>query len=150
VSAGRRWILIVVGLLAGNVIAVIALIAAAGPATADRIVPDYYARAARFDEQIVEDTASAALGWRVEVAFASGGLEVRVRSAAGAPVAGARVEVTGYHRAHAAQTIALVPVEVAPGVYRTPFAAAAGWWDVTVRSSLDHDRHVARFAVEAR
>jgi nitrogen fixation protein FixH len=153
-SPGLRWILIVIGLLVGNVVAVVVLITAAGPATADRVMPDYYERAAHFDDVIADADASARLGWRIETTLAGDTLTVRVRDAAGAPVSRARVGVTGYPRAHAAATIALPLLERdaagEPGVYRVAIGAPRrGWWDLTVRADRGVEGYVARVAVEA-
>jgi nitrogen fixation protein FixH len=149
INPGLRWILIVVGLLAGNVIAVVVLITAAGPADADRVLPDYYERAAHFDDEIAADEASAALGWKVDATIAGGMLEIRMVDAHGAPLAGVHVEVRGYHCAHAGEPVTLAPVEAAPGVYRAPLAAIPGVWELTVRSAQGHASHVARIEVVA-
>lgn len=149
INPGLRWILIVVGLLAGNVVAVVVLIAAAGPADADRVLPDYYERAAHFDDDMAADEASAALGWKVDATITAGTLEIRMVDASGAPLAGAHVEVSGYHRAHAGAPITVALVEIAPGVYRAPLVATPGIWQLTVRSAHGHASHVARIAVEA-
>lgn len=149
INPGLRWILIVIGLLAGNVLAVVVLITAAGSADADRVLPDYYDRAAHFDDQMAADEASAALGWKVDAVIAGGALEIRIADAHGVPLVGAHVEVSGYHRAHAGEPVQIAPVEATPGVYRAPLAATPGIWVLTVRSAHGHFSHVARIEVEA-
>ena len=62
-SAGTRWILIVIGLLLGNAVAVVVLIGSAG-GTRGRVLPDYYDRAAAWDDTMAETARSNALGWR--------------------------------------------------------------------------------------
>jgi len=148
-NPGLRWILIVIGLLAGNVIAVVTLIVVAGPADADRVLPAYYDRAARFGDTMTEESTSAQLGWDVTAALAEGVAEVRLRDAASDPIRGANIEVTGYHRAHAGSPVALVLREDAPGTYRAPLATLPGWWDLTVRSTRGTAHHMRRLAVEA-
>jgi nitrogen fixation protein FixH len=150
-DAGHRWILIVIGLLAGNVLAVVILITAAGPASADRVLPRYYERAAEFDGLLAEEAASTALGWTARTTIAGTGVEIRLVDGAGAPIAGARVDVTGFHRAHAGAAVELALGEDAAGVYRAELPAARpGWWELTVRGTRGHDGFVSRVAVEAR
>jgi nitrogen fixation protein FixH len=150
-NPGLRWILIVIGLLAGNVVAVVILMVAAGPASGDRVLPAYYEHAVNHDAVIAEDRASAQLGWSVDAAIAGDAIEVRLKDATGTPLRGARLAVSGAHRAHAGSPVGLALVETGPGVYRAGNPRArAGWWDLTVRSSRDHADHVARLVVEAR
>ena len=149
--AARRWILIVVGLLAGNVIAMVVLFTAAGPADAGRVLPAYYERAARYDGPRAEQRASDKLRWHTDVTHTGDLLEVRLQDAAGAPVRGAQVAVTGYHRAHAGAPIAVGLIEAAPGAYRTRIAIARrGWWDLAVHADRGELHHVVRLAVEGR
>jgi len=150
-NPGLRWILFVIGLLAGNVVAVVILMTSAGSAGPDRVLPAYYERAAHYDDVLDEERDSALLGWTAVAAIDAGAVEVSLRDAAGGPVRGAHVDVTGYHRAHAGSPIAVGLIEVAPGVYRAAIPRArAGWWDLTIKSSQGHLGHVARMAVEAR
>jgi nitrogen fixation protein FixH len=150
IDAGLRWILIVLALLVGNVLAVVLLITAAGPASADRVVPDYYERAAAFDRELAAERDSAELGWVTDVQIGGGAIEVKLYDRAGTPVVGARLEVTGHHRAHAATSSTVAPAEVTPGTYRAALTATPGLWDVTVRGARGHESHVAHTTVEAR
>lgn len=149
--AARRWILIVVGLLAGNVVAMVVLFTTAGPADAGRVLPAYYQRAARYEVQLTEQRASDRLGWRTEITLAGDLVEVRLRGTDGAPVRGVQVAVTGYHRAHAEAPIATALIETGPGDYQARIAhARRGWWDLTLRGDRGDAHHVERLAVEAR
>ena len=151
-SAGWKWIAIVTAFLVGNVIAVVVLIASAGSASG-RVLPSAYERAADYDELLTDLADSDALGWRVAAAIAGGSVEVRIIDAAGAPVTGARVVVSGYPRvrADAVVTVELREVAGAGGTYRGAFAGGrTGWYDVSVASHLGMNGHVVRLAVEAR
>jgi nitrogen fixation protein FixH len=146
----NRWILIVVGLLAGNALAVVILIASAGSADGGRVLPDYYTRAARYDVELAAANASARIGWTVDAAMTGGAIAVRIADASGAPVSGADVAIEAYHRAHAATRVTLALRETAAGVYGAAIPGArSGWWDVTIRSRRHPDSHVASRAIEA-
>src|SRR5215831_15723992 len=97
-----RWIVAIAGLLAGNVIAMIilALVATSG---GTQVIPAYYDRAVHYDDELDRAAASRALGWHAEVAIAAGAIDVTVSDGAGHAVDGARVHVSGYQRAHAAE-----------------------------------------------
>ena len=103
-TASTRWILAIVGLLVGNVLAMV-ILATTATTRGPEIIPAYYAQAAAFDDKIDEATQSHRLGWVAEAALSSSTVEVSVRDAAGAPLAGARVHVAGYQRAYASQRL---------------------------------------------
>jgi len=103
-SASTRWTVAIVVLLAGNVTALVALATAATTSTA-QIIPDYYDRAAQYDEELDEATRSVATGWTTDVHVARGTVAVTVQDAAGRLLDGAVVRVSGYPRAHAVRTL---------------------------------------------
>ncbi len=111
-TASTRWIVIVVGLLAGNALAVAILLAAAGGDTGRRVLPDYYRRAAAWDLTRAEAASSARLGWSCAVRTSGRELELTCRDRSGAPLAGAAVEVQATPRGRADEPIA---VRLAPG-----------------------------------
>lgn len=94
-NATVRWILIIVGLLVSNALAVGYLILASSTSRAD-VIPDYYAKATRYDNEIDQAAKNRALGWTVT---AEPGLSIEVRDAAGQRVTGARVTVATTSRA---------------------------------------------------
>lgn len=146
-SAGTRWVLAIVGLLGGNAIAVAALLVSASTGGA-QVIPAYYDRAAHFDDQIDEAARSRALGWRATVTAERGLFQVDVTDAAGAPLDGARVRVTGHHRAHAARQLATVAAQVAPGRYLAAAPTHAGRHDLVIEIQRGGERFVAREAVD--
>lgn len=146
-TAGVRWALAIVGLLAGNAIAMAALLVSANTGGA-QVIPAYYDRAAHYDDELDEAARSRALGWRAAVAAEAGAIRVDVTDAAGAPLAGARVRVTGHHRAHAARQLDLEAAAVAPGRYRAPAPARAGRHDLVIEVVRGGDRFVARAVVD--
>jgi len=130
-----RWIVAIIGLLGGNVIAMTILIVSSGAGGGAQVIPDYYERAAHYDRTIDQEAANRALGWRIEVA----GRRVTVVDAGGRAIE--RVTLAGYPRAHAAQRFATRDGEVP--------AASHGWLDVTVTAERGGDRFVQQVAVEA-
>ncbi len=147
-SPAVRWISIVVGLLVGNAIAVFVLIGAAGGDTSRRVLPDYYGRAAHWDDRMAEAAASARLGWRGDLVADGRTLELTLRGGdaagapaagapdagaptagaptAGAPIVGATVTVRGTPRGRADEVREVALVEVAPGVYRGRWPGGRG------------------------
>jgi nitrogen fixation protein FixH len=149
VTPARRWAAAIVGLLAANAAAAGVLLVSAN-AGESQVIPSYYERAARYDDEIEAAARSRALGWRVEVAAAGGALAVEVRDAAGGPVTGARVRVSGHHRAHAARRYELAAAAVGPGRYSAPAPAPAGRHDVAIEIERGEERFVRRAVVEVR
>ncbi len=125
-SAKTRWIGIIVGLLAGNAVAVAVLITMSSGQTAHRVLPDYYQRAANWDATMHEAQASADLGWRADVAIRGRELTLTVVDRAGAPVADARVELTAVPRGRVDATATFAAVAVGPGVYRVALSGDRG------------------------
>jgi nitrogen fixation protein FixH len=147
-TAGRKWICAIVGLLAANVLATGVLIAAAhDPSHASQVIPAYYDRAVHYDEALDQAARNRALGWRVTVEVDRGALAIRALDRSGAALADARVHVTGYPRARADEVIDL---ELAAGAGRwvLPGRHRRGMYDLTVAVVRDRDVFVQRAAVE--
>jgi nitrogen fixation protein FixH len=134
-SAKLRWIVAIIALLGGNVVAMVILMVSSSAHGGAQVIPDYYERAAHYDRTIDQEAANRALGWNVAVA----GRRVTVSDASGHPIDG--VTLAGYPRAHAAQRF-----ETRDG--QVP-ASAHGWLDVTVTAERGRDRFVQQVTVEA-
>src|SRR5262245_8775514 len=109
-TARWKWLLAIAGLLAANVAAMVTLAVAAHHGGA-QIIPDYYARATHYDDELDRSSRSRDLGWRVELAArcaAGGAIDATVVDAAGAPITDAAVQLTGYQRAHAGEMVDVV------------------------------------------
>jgi nitrogen fixation protein FixH len=148
-TASRTWILAIVGLLAANVVAMAILAVLAHHGTS-QVIPDYYAKAAHYDDEMARSAASQALGWQVRVTIVDGSTYVTVSDAAGRPLDGAQVRVTGYHRAHAAALLDQVLVPGGPGHYRADSHARPGWYDLTALVTAGGARYTQHVVVEAR
>jgi nitrogen fixation protein FixH len=149
VTAKTRWTLAIVGLLAGNVLAGFVLFAIAHHG-ASQVIPHYYDKAVHYDDALDQAAENRALGWSVAASIDHGVVTARVHDRAGEPLAGARVRVEGYPRAHAERHFAGDLMAAGAGVYLGPRAHDQGWTDLTVTVERGADRYVRRFAVEAR
>ena len=144
-----RWIVAIVGLLVGNVIAMVVLAVVANDGTT-QVIPAYYDRAAHYDDELDRASASRELGWHAEVAIAAGAIDVTVSDAAGRAIDGARVRITGYQRAHASETLDLELSTAGGGHYRGELRERRGWHDLTVAAERGAARYFQHVAVEAR
>lgn len=132
-SPGTKWILVIIGLLAGNMVAMGVLIAASHDG-ASQVIPSYYEKAIHYDDQIDQAREDDKLGWPVAATVDHGALVIT-----GAP-AGAAVSITGYPRAHADRRFALTGTRVT--------SPAHGWLDLTITVTRGADRFVRRQAIE--
>jgi nitrogen fixation protein FixH len=148
-TARWKWLLAIVGLLAANVIAMVTLAVVANRGGA-QIIPDYYAKATHYDDELDSSSRSRALGWRVDVAVTGSVVDATVVDGAGAPIAGAAVHLTGYQRAHAAEAVEIALVATAPGHYRGAMPARRGWYDLVTRIDARDAHYTSRLVVEAR
>ncbi len=148
-TASVKWIVAIVGLLGGNVVAMVVLAVLANNGT-NQVIPDYYAKAAHYDDEMARSSASQALGWHVVVAISNGAIDVAVSDAAGKPLDGAEVRVTGYQRAHASDRLDQVLAIAGPGHYRAASPARAGWYDVTALVTSGDAHYTQHVVVEAR
>jgi len=149
-NAGTKWTLAIVGLLGGNLIAMAVLATTANRGGA-QVIDDYYEKSVHYDDAIDEAARSTALGWSADPTLSADTLEVRVHGASGAPLAGARVRVDGYPRAHASDRFAIDLVAIGGDRYRAHVPGRrTGVHDLTIRVELDGAQFTRRIAVEAR
>jgi nitrogen fixation protein FixH len=149
VSATVRWVGIIVGLLIGNAVGVAVLIATSSGEARRRVLPDYYERAAAWDETMAEAQASVELGWRLDVVVRGRELDVSVVDRAGAPVTDAALEVQVIPRGHVDDRSGGPGVTIAPGVYRVALAGRrVGLHDVALRLERGGQRFVADRLIE--
>lgn len=148
-TAASKWILAIAGLLAANVVAMAALAVAANHGGA-QVIPDYYTRATHYDDELARSSESRALGWRVDLALADRTLDATLSDAAGKPIDGARVRVTGYQRAHAADVVNVELAATANGRYRGAGPARAGRYDLVVDVEAGGAHYTQRVVAEAR
>lgn len=132
--SGRFWIGAVLGLLVANAAAMGILVAAAGADSSHHVVDDYYRKALAWDQEMAAERASRELGWTGRLAVdGDGAVELRLTDAAGAPITGATVRASGFHRAAAGDPVHLELAEVAPGHYRgRPVRTRAGIHELRV------------------
>jgi nitrogen fixation protein FixH len=148
-TARWKWLLAIAGLLAANVAAMVTLTVAAHHGGA-QVIPDYYAKATHYDDELDSSSRSRALGWRVELAAAGGLIDATVVDAAGAPITDAAVHITGYQRAHAAETVDIALAATSAGHYRGAMPGRRGWYDLVARVDARGAQYTRRMVVEAR
>ncbi|MDB4960091.1 MAG: hypothetical protein JWP01_90 [Myxococcales bacterium] len=149
-KAATKWTAAIVGLLGGNVLAMVALAVSAQHGTA-QVIPGYYQKAVHYDDALDEAARSSALGWSAEVSVVAGTVEVRVRDRAGAMLTGARVHVGGYQRSRAADRFELELVAAGDGVYRGVLhGSRLGWHDLTIAVEHGGRHFTERATTEAR
>jgi len=147
-SAGTKWISIVICLLAGNVLAGVVLIGASHHG-GSRVLDGYYEQAVHYDDAIDQAAADRRLGWHVGVAIEGGVATVTATDATGQPLAGARVQLAGIERKASARVLASELLATRAGEYRGN-VGGAGWVDLAITIERGRDRFVRRYALEAR
>lgn len=127
-TATVRWLVIIVGLLVGNALAMTFLIVASSTNRV-HVIPNYYAKAVRHDDVIDEDRRNRALGWTIAVTPAASSLAVIVRDATGALLDGATVRATLVPRARAERRYELALREASSGRYVGHGVESSGFHD---------------------
>jgi nitrogen fixation protein FixH len=148
-TARWKWLIAIAGLLVANLIAMVILAVAANRGGA-QVIPDYYAKATRYDDELASSTRSQALGWRVDVSIAGDAIDATVVDASGAAITGATVRITGYQRAHASEVVVVVLAAVDAGHYRGAMPGRRGWYDLVARVDARGERYTRRLVVEVR
>jgi len=115
-----------------------------------QVIPDYYAKATHYDDELDSSSRSRALGWRVDLAAAGDVIDATVVDAAGAPITDAAVHITGYQRAHAAETVDIALAATSAGHYRGALPGRRGWYDLVARVEARGAQYTRRIVVEAR
>lgn len=147
-STGTKWILIVIGLLLGNILAMAVLIGASHHG-GSRVLPGYYKRAVHYDDQLDQAQRNRELAWQIDVELRDGVATVTARDAAGAPIEHAHVHLDGVERAATARPVIGDLVATRAGEYRAHLGGA-GWVDLSVTIDRGADRYVHQLAVQAR
>jgi nitrogen fixation protein FixH len=98
-KSSTRWILAIVGLLGGNLVATGVLLGAARGASSSRVIPSYYDKAVHYDDVIDQAARNRALGWRTEAEWKQGTFVARVFDRTGAEITDARVDIVATPRA---------------------------------------------------
>jgi len=148
-TAATKWTIAIVVLLGGNITAMVALTTAANTSKA-QVIPDYYDHAAHYDDALDEATRSVATGWTAEASLSRTIVEVSARDQAGRVLDGAVVRVTGYPRAHAANTLDTTLLARGAGRYAVRLATPVqGAFDLRVTVERDGQRYVQAASLEA-
>lgn len=144
-----KWIAAIVGLLGANVVAMVILAVVANNGT-NQVIPDYYNKAANYDQEMASSAVSQALGWRVELVMPRGTIDAAVVDRDGKPIEGAEVRITGYQRAHASEPIDIVLSAGKDGRYRAVVAGSPGWYDLVAAVATRGAHYTQHLVVEAQ
>ena len=135
---GRHWPWIIVGLLVGHVSVMVLLIVTANVGESHAVEPNYYQKALAWDQTMAQQRNNVALGWELREQASMQHQAVWLRATLvdqnGAPVTGAKAELTTFHRARSADRLEVTVPEVAPGVYAIHWPTKrAGLWELRWR-----------------
>lgn len=147
-KASTRWILIIVGLLVGN-LAMMGVLVAASSSNRPEIIPAYYDRAVAYDRELDDAERSRHLGWHANATLAADGVSVEVRDRAGARISDAKVSVVGFQRAYANDGLDLALVATGDS-YRARRALRPGIYDLQIRVERAGVEFVARQTLELK
>ncbi len=84
---------------------------------------DYYSKGLKYNSTLVEKRAASVLGWQLKTSLRDGQLEIKLLDGKGAPVAGAKGQLTFYLPTDRS-TPSLLLHETAPGNYRVQLPAS--------------------------
>ena len=149
-TAKRQWVLAIVGLLGGNALAMVLLLVSARSGGGAQVIPNYYERAARFDDTLDQAARNRALGWKIAVAIEGDTVTIDARGSTGAPLAGARVRVAGHHRSQVAHGFELEAAAIVPGRHRAVVPGPIGHHDLTIAVEHGGARFVESATVDVR
>ncbi|MFT3686806.1 MAG: FixH family protein [Phycisphaerales bacterium] len=154
-GSGKRWPLMIVGLLGLNATVVVVTIVCATSDRSFAIEPDYYKKAVEWDRAARERDHAAELGWDVQAALvppaaAAARPVLRVTlnrpapagasAAAPTPLDGAQVQVEAFPQARSSQRFSGSAVGVGNGVYEIEAPMTrAGLWEVRIRINRGPD-----------
>jgi hypothetical protein len=148
-AARIRWPLIIGGLLATHVGAMMLAVQIASGDSGHAVLPDYYDKAVGWDDRRAEERESARLGWDVSIApgaFADEDgrrpLRFVLRDRLGEPLEGATLTARVWHHAVGDAIDLAVEPGAEPGLYvaRPPMARPGRW-----QCELTVERAGARF-----
>ena len=139
-KAGRKWPMIVIGLLLFNVGVCFTTVFAA-VSNPPAVESDYYQRAVDWDAARAASPDISKRGWNVETSFV-GPQAARIRIALTGDdetvIDGAVLRGVAFHQAFATDRRDLAFTETAPGVYESPWPTnLPGFWEV--RLVIDAD-----------
>lgn len=151
------WPGLVVALLGGSVLTGVVTVTMATGDPSFAIEPDYYERALAWDEDVANQRASDALGWRttLELAEADDALGKRTFTVTlvdkdGAAVEGAKVSMVAFHKALSSERLTKHFDQIGDGTYVTSLASPRdGAWqiDLTATQGEDTFLHSAQYWV---
>jgi nitrogen fixation protein FixH len=149
-----RWPVIIVGLLTAHVLF---MTWAAMKATGDNngaVIPDYYAKSMKWDEQKAAQGASDALGWKVELKIGSARDALHQREAAitltdsfAELVDAETIELTYYHQSRPLETQTITIPAGKGRLFTAPLRVPhSGFYNFTVRANVGEDHYIKQWS----
>ena len=96
-KASTKWILAIVGLLGGNLVAM-AILMGAARAGQSRVIPAYYEKATHYNDAIDQAAKNRLLGWSVAPRWTGHDFVADVHDAQGAKLVDAKVDIAAVSR----------------------------------------------------
>ncbi len=150
-DSGKKWPLIIVGLLVVSAGSNLAFVAVAINDPAFAVEDNYYQKAVDFDRIQAAQARSDALGWTTSVDADHEALKVRLFDRAGAPVIDAKVHVVAFHNARAGDPIAGPLAAGTDGTYVLKQAfTRKGIWEYRLRAERGSDYFMTKVRRELR
>jgi nitrogen fixation protein FixH len=135
-----HWPMIVAGFLFLSIGFNVALLVSAKRDLHFFVEPDYYQRAARWDEEMARAAKSAALGWEIDLAI-SDRLTVDITDPLGHPVSGARVRVEAIHNTRGTGPLLIECTERRAGSYVADRTLdRSGLWELRISAERGAER----------
>lgn len=149
--ASRRWPMILTGLLLTHVALMLAAVSVAVSGVRGTVEPDYYRKAANWEQTLAARHASDRLGWTLDITAGaeaesdgSHQLALRLTDPAGQPVDGAQVTVIAFHLAAADHSPRTAEPQGA-GIYRLRLPRSQpGAWELRTEAIAGTDRFLDR------
>ncbi len=156
-NTGRRWPLVIVGLLLLNVAITAALITLSSRDPGLMVERDYDQRALEWDNFARQRLASESLGWTADVTIDTAGVQprliVRLADSQGQPVIPERAEAIAFPQSHASQSqvLRLIPVEGDPAACSSVINLThPGLWEVRLTANRDGKAFMSTSSIKSK
>ena len=134
---GRHMLIVVCSFFAVVIAANLTMALFATGSWTGLVVKNSYVASQQFNEQLMEARAQDELGWKSEIAYATGQIRFTVHKQDGAGLSGAQVTARLTRPVGIEQDHALTLTENRPGVYQHDGILAPGVWNVEVLARLN-------------
>jgi nitrogen fixation protein FixH len=120
-AGSYRWPLIIVGLLLAHLTLMGWAVMQATGDPNNQVIPQAYQKSLAWDELKARRAASAALGWKLQVAVVDRVATFTLTDGTGAPVPAGSLDVSLYHEARPETVATTTFASTSPGTFSGPF-----------------------------